>query len=366
MATVNEFYTDIAFHPGETLEEKLEELNMGPKEFSIRTGKPEKTIIAILKGDSSITPEMAILFESVLKIPARFWIKRQYNFDEYKAREKRTLAIKAAIDWTKCFPIADMVKNGWIGVQSKTEEYVAELFNFFGVSSPSAWENYFFNQQLKVSFRISLAHTKEPHAVSAWIRQGEIQANQLTCGTYSETKFKKSLSEIKSIMATQPDDFFEQLQKKCLTCGVRVVYTPCINKAPLSGATRWIDDNPLIQLTGRYKQNDRFWFTFFHEAGHILLHGKKDIFLEEIEYSDTDLKKEAEANAFAVEWTFSNEQEEEVLSAKPLTIESIQAFARKFNTHPAMIIGRFHKKELLHYALGRNFFVKLDFSNNQI
>ena len=363
MATVNEFYTDIAFHPGKTLEEKLGELKMGPKEFAVRTGKPEKTIIAIMKGDSSLTSEMAVLFESVLKIPADFWLKKQFRFDEYKAREKRALAIEEAKDWAKCFPIADMVKCGWLNARSKAAEKVAELFHFFGVSSPDAWKDYFFNQQLKVAFRISLAHTKEPFAISAWIRQGEIQASQLQCGAYSEAKFKKALKEIKNIMATQPNDFFEQLQKICLSCGVKVVYTPCIKKAPLSGATRWIDDNPLIQLTGRYKQNDRFWFTFFHEAGHILLHGKKDIFLEDIEYSDADMQKEQEADAFAVEWTFSNDQEEEVLNDPRLTIDIIQEFAAKFNTHPAMIIGRFHKKELLHYALGRDFFVKLDFSN---
>lgn len=48
----------------------------------------------------------------------------------------------------------------------------------------------------------------------------------------------------------------------------------------------WLDDTPFIQLTGRFKRNDVFWFTFFHEAGHILLHGKKDVFLENIEYAD--------------------------------------------------------------------------------
>lgn len=85
MATINQFKPDIVFHPGETLSEKLEELKMGPKEFAIRTGKPEKTIIAILKGDSSITSEMAVLFESVLKVPADFWLKKQFRFDEYKA-----------------------------------------------------------------------------------------------------------------------------------------------------------------------------------------------------------------------------------------------------------------------------------------
>ncbi len=364
MATVNEFHLDIAFHPGETLKEKLEELNIGVKEFSVRAEKPEKTIIAIINGESSITPEMAVIFENVLKIPARFWIKKQSSFDEFKAREKRAIAINNAKDWAKCFPIADMVKCGWINAPSKAEEKVVELFNFFRVSSPNAWENYFFNQQLKVAFRISLAHTKAPHAVSAWIRQGEIQAGELSCGDYSETAFKKSLEQIKTIMAHQPDDFFEQLQKICLACGVKVVYTPCIKKAPLSGAARWINDNPVIQLTGRYNQNDRFWFSFFHEAGHILLHGKKDIFLEDIAYSDADMQKEQEADDFAIKWTFSNEEESEVLNAIPLSPASIQKFATKFNTHPAMIIGRLQKKKLVHYAMGRAFFVKLDFSKN--
>lgn len=366
MATENEFYADIAFHPGETLEEKLEELKMGPKEFSVRTGKPEKTIIAVLKGDSAITPEMAVLFESVLKIPASFWIKRQFSFDEYKAREKRNLAIEEAKEWAKCFPIADMVKCGWLVEKKNPNDKVAGLFHFFGVSSPDAWRDYFCNQQLKVAFRISLTNTKEPYAISAWIRQGEIQARRLNCGEYVGSKFKTALKEIKTIMATQPFDFFNQLQQICLSCGVKVVHTPCIKKAPLSGAARWIDDNPLIQLSGRYLQNDRFWFTFFHEAGHILLHGKKDIFLEDIDYSDTDLQKETEANEFAVEWTFSKEQEKEILETRPITIEKISAFAKKFNTHPAMIIGRFQNMRLLNYSQGRDFFIKLDFPTNQL
>ncbi|CAN1548932.1 Cro/C1-type helix-turn-helix domain [Spirosomataceae bacterium] len=363
MSTKNEYYSNIAFHPGETLKEKLEELNMGPKEFAIRTGKPEKTIIAILKGESSLTPEMAILFENVLKIPARFWIKKQYIFDEFKAREKRAETLELAKNWAKSFPIKDMVQKRWIVASMKTEELVAELFSFFGVSSPLAWENYFYNKQLKVAFRISLAHTKDPFSISAWIRQGEIQSSKLICGNFSESLFRSALLQIKSIMATQPTDFFERLQSICLEAGVKVVYTPSINKAPLSGATRWIDNNPIIQLSGRYKQNDRFWFTFFHEAGHILLHGKKDIFLEDIEYSECDILKEEEANKFAEKWTFSDEQEEEVLTFGPLSLETIKIFASKFNTHPAMIIGRFQKKQLIPYSAGRDFFVKLEFTD---
>ena len=363
MATVNEFYSDIAFHPGETLAEKLEELNMGPKEFAVRTGKPEKTIIAILKGESSLTAEMAVLFENVLKIPARYWIKKQHNFDEYKAREKRNSTIESAIDWACQFPINDMVKSGWLPNVKSKEEKVVELFNYFGVSNPQAWEDFYFNQQLKVAFRISLSNTKEPFAISARLSQGEIQADKIEVKPYSEQKFKRSLGEIKLLMKNQPSDFFIQLQCLCSEAGVKVVYTPCIRKAPLSGATRWINDNPVIQLSGRYNQNDIFWFTFFHEAGHVVLHGKKEIFLEDIEYSESDRIKEEQANQFAVKWTFSLDEEKEVLKSLPLSEAKIIAFAEKFGTHPAIILGRLHREKRIPYAIGRQFFIKLNLSN---
>lgn len=57
---------------------------MSVKEFAVRILKPEKTVIAIIKGDSSITPEMAVAFENVTKIPANFWINRQRIYDKVK------------------------------------------------------------------------------------------------------------------------------------------------------------------------------------------------------------------------------------------------------------------------------------------
>jgi Zn-dependent peptidase ImmA (M78 family) len=126
---------------------------------------------------------------------------------------------------------------------------------------------------------------------------------ELEAKDYSEKKFKEALPRLKSIRANYPDGSFTQLQNICLEAGVKVVHTPHINKAPISGSTRWLNDTPFIQLTEQYNDINNFWFTFFHEAGHILLHGKKDIFLEKVEYSDKDLIKEKEADEFAKRWT---------------------------------------------------------------
>jgi HTH-type transcriptional regulator/antitoxin HigA len=358
----NQYTPQIAFHPGETLAEKLEELNMGPKEFAIRADKPEKTVIAILKGKSSITPEMAVQFEHVLKIPAHFWLNMQRNYDEYIAREERNELLAESTDWAKRFPIPSMIKQGWLPEKKSILEKTSELLSFFGISNSEAWENYYMNQHLKVAFRISLAHTKEPYAISAWLRKGELQAAELKAKEFNEAKFKSALQEIKTLMANHSQDFFKQLQNVCLEAGVKVVPTPCLPKAPSCGATRWINDNPVIQLSDRYKRNDSFWFTFFHEAGHILLHGKKDIYLEDIEYSEMDLEKEKEADNFAKHWTLTEDEEAQILAAFPLKIKDIEVFAKEFNTHPAIIIGRLQHNGVLPFSMGRNFIEPIEFN----
>lgn len=87
----------VVYHPGEILEEKLMEMGMGVKEFATRVSKPEKTIIAVLKCKSSITPDMAVAFEMVTRIPANMWLRHQKSYDEFIARKKREKALKEGL-----------------------------------------------------------------------------------------------------------------------------------------------------------------------------------------------------------------------------------------------------------------------------
>ena len=241
--TINNYTPSVVFHPGETLADKLEEMGMGVKEFAVRTSKPEKTIIAVIKGDSAITSDMSVAFETVTKIPAHFWMNKQRAYDEYIARQKRELLIQNSAEWAMLFPIADMVKKGWLAPCKTVREKVFQLFSFFGVSTSRAWEDYYFNQQLKVAFRISLAKTKEPYAISAWLRQGELQAANLEQDVvYSEKSLKELIPQMKTLIATHPQDFAIRLQTLCLQAGIKLIYTPCLPKAPING-TRLLQIN---------------------------------------------------------------------------------------------------------------------------
>ena len=82
------------YHPGVTLAEKLEEMGMSVQEFATQVSKPEKTIFAVINGSSSITSDMADSFESVTRIPASFWLRKQQIFDEYSSHRLRAWNVK--------------------------------------------------------------------------------------------------------------------------------------------------------------------------------------------------------------------------------------------------------------------------------
>lgn len=363
MTLTNQYSPDKVFHPATTLNEKLEEMGMSRKEFALRTGKPEKTIIAVLKEESSLTPEMAILFEKVTQIPAQFWINKQARYNEYIARSKHSEALEIASEWTKQFPYSEMAKHNWVEPTRVAKEKTINLLNYFGVASHNAWEKLYIETELKVAAYTSLKHTHQPHAISAWLRQGELEAKQTNPPSFDIKKLRSNIPAMRQLMIIQPPNFFEQLKKLCLQAGIILLFTPKLPKVPLSGSTRWLNNTPLIQLTARYRKNDSFWFTFFHELGHIILHGKKYISLENIDFAAADKAKEEEAHQFAISQTFTNDQEKEILQNKVLTEQQIIDYAKKFNTHPAMIIGRLQYDKYIPYSVGRQFMEPIDLSS---
>jgi Zn-dependent peptidase ImmA (M78 family) len=167
---------------------------------------------------------------------------------------------------------------------------------------------------------------------------------------------------MRQLMIDQSLGFFEKLQILCLRAGVILLFTPKLPKVPLSGSTRWLNNTPLIQLTARYKRNDSFWFTFFHELGHIILHGKKYISLENVDFAAANPEKEEEAHQFAIKHTFTKEQEIEILQNQSITEQDIIDYSEKFNTHPAMIIGRLQHDKIIRYSVGRQFLEPIDLS----
>lgn len=359
---INQFFPDEVFHPGETLSEKLSEIGISLKEFAIRCDMSEKTINEIVKGKAKISYETSMKFEKVLGIPAYFWIQRQSDYDEYMARLENIKQLEACVEWAKQFPVSEMEKKGWIAKGKNWIERTGLLLSFFGLYSSNAWNGFYMSQELKTAFRISLKQVQNPYAVSAWLRKGDLDIKDCEVkNEYNKKLLENSLPKMRDIMVAQPDAFFSQLQDVCSEVGIVLLHTPCLPNAPISGASRWFSDTPLIQMSCRFKRNDNFWFTFFHELGHILLHGKKDIFLEFDNGENIfDEAKEHEANEFAKEMTFSKELESKFLIDYEITHDDILSFAKTYRVHPSLIVGRLQHKEIIGYNKFRDLIIQIN------
>ncbi|MDP4238943.1 MAG: helix-turn-helix domain-containing protein [Bacteroidota bacterium] len=346
--------------PGDTIQETIAAMGMRQNELAERMGKPESKINDIIKGKEPITVNTALLLERVLGIPANFWLAREANYREELARIDQHQELQNLLEWAKLFPLSELRKRGYIRTKAITSELVAELLAFFGVASNNEWNKIYIEEKLTVAFRASLVRTPNPYAVSAWLRMGELQSKSVNAKEYNIAGFKQSLFCLRTLAKEQPDDFLEQLQEICAEQGVACVFTPSISNARICGATRWFSNKPLIQLSDRYKTNDHFWFAFFHEAAHILKHPRKEIFLEELDGTESDKEKEREADEFASKQLFSDKLIAGILKDK-VSEAMILNIAQKADIHPAFVVGRLQRYGKLNYGLFNKMKVPISF-----
>ena len=141
------------------------------------------------------------------------------------------------------------------------------------------------------------------------------------------SSFSSALQKIRPLTIERPEVFEPAMKKLCAEAGVALVFVPELPGTSLYGATRWLKPSKaLIQLSLRGKSDDHLWFTFFHEAGHILLHGKKEVYIEAQGngYKETDrISKEKEADLFAQDMLIPRDAFKNFLKENDFTHEGI-------------------------------------------
>jgi addiction module HigA family antidote len=341
------YVPDYAVPPGETLLETLATLGISQAELAERTGRPTKTINEIIKGKAAITPETALQLERALGVPAAFWNNRERQYRETLARLQEREGLQKVVKWLKGFPVAAMAKCGWIEASPDKVSQVQELLNFFGVASPDQW-NGVWGQEC-AQFRKPAAFPTDRGALAAWLRKGELEARDINCEPYNDDVFRAALQSVRGLTGEVPDIFVREIRQMCARGGVAVVFVPELPKTRASGATRWLTpQKALIQLSLRYKTDDHLWFTVFHEAGHIVLHGKRDIFLE----SGTppgDVTAEKEADRFAEDVLILRAEWNRFEAAGLYDRQSIANFARVQGIVPGIVVGRLQHAGLIPY-----------------
>jgi HTH-type transcriptional regulator/antitoxin HigA len=345
------FSPDWVSPPGDTILDFLEERDWTQQQLADRLGYSLKHVNQLIKAKVPLTEDAAIRLQNVLGASVGFWLTREAQYRERMALLEAAERQIAMVPWLERFPIKEMMDAGALGkrrLDAKSKpQLVGELLGFYGVASPDQWETQY--ECMQWSFRRSREDQADVAAISAWLRMGEKVAEKLDGPPYDETRFKTALTEIRGLTSLQPNEFQPRMQQLLHEAGVAFVLVPALPRAHVSGVARWLNAHrPLIQLSLYGKQNDKFWFSFFHEAAHILLHGrqKKSVFLDDPVKSGSLSKEEVEANVWARDFLIPIKLAA-AMASLPKTKTAVTEFARSIGVHPAIVVGRMQHDRLL-------------------
>lgn len=344
----NTYISDLAIHAGEFLEETLEEIGMTQVELANRLGRPIQAVNEIIKGKKSITSTTALELEDVLGIPSHIWLGLESEYQIVIARQEELKQMEEESKSLKNYPYADLVKLGFVKATTKAVEKVDELKRFFSVAKLAQIPQV---QAYEPAFRVANTNNVSNEAIATWIQAVRLKAKDMQTDKFDKKKLKDSLAQIKSLMNLDIKEAINQIQKILNSCGIALVLLPHFKNTKVHGATFWLDnEKAVIAMTLRGSYSDIFWFSFFHEIGHILLHPKREVFLEN-ECVDAKLEKqEDEANEFASETLINEKEYNKFVLKNDFSKESVLSFAEKLEIKTSIIVGRLMHDKIIHFS----------------
>lgn len=339
--------------PGDTLAELIDELGISQAELSRRMGRPLNAVNEMILGGKEITEDTALELERVLGTPAHFWLAREARYREFQARQRDADRTESRLEWLDKLPLKQLQEAGHLPKGRLTTAFKATLIEpalcFFGVASPQGWHGQY--DRVQAAFRrANPTKQTDNAAITAWLRLGEVQTIKADLPPFSAEKLQAAVAQMRTLTTLPAPQIGNGLKVRCAEAGVMLAFVPPFPRTHVSGVARWLGERPLIQLSLLGKWNDVFWFSFFHEIAHILMHPKRAVFLDDASSGDAaQSKEEKEANDFAANVLIPPVEKKRLANIVP-TEQAIEAFAKSIGIHPGIVVGSLQHKGVVPYA----------------
>lgn len=341
---MNGLSLDFIIHPGETIKEVLEEKQMNQEELAIRTGFSPKHVSEVVNGKKGISPSFAKSLEYVLGMPASFWINLQGIYDkeilDYKEQEEIdenevniVKSLKALIMYAENLELMTKTKN--------VISQIIELRNICNVNNLTYINNLVTSQ---IAFRKSETIETNVYVLYVWLRICELIAEKSNVeNEYNEEKLRANISNIKKCMFLEINEAVKELKRIFAECGIIFQVVKNFTGAPVQGFIKKSNNKIILSMTIRGAFSDIFWFTLFHEIGHLL---NGDIVNSNfIDYTDSKSNMEDSADEFARGVLINEDDFNNFIATQNLTETAIINFAKKQGVKPFIVVGRIQKEK---------------------
>jgi HTH-type transcriptional regulator/antitoxin HigA len=334
---------DVVHPPGTHLATWLKHHNMSQAEFARRVGLSTKHVNQITNGAVSLTPEVAVAFEKVTNLSARFWTRLEAAFRAQEARREDDAALEADVAVLREFPMREMERRGYFKVVGTTKvAKVRELLSFFSVANVEALRTV---AMQPAALRPSKAFKPNEAALAAWIRRAEILAADIETTPFNRDRCNEALVELRRLTYSPGTTWLEPLASICAGVGIALVIERELPGCRINGATKWLSPNKaMVALSLRHRRHDIFWFTFFHELAHLLRHSRRQTFIDAVGLGLPE-ELELDADRFASRLLIPPEHESDLASLH--TEQQVVSFAEKIGVSPAIVVGRMQHENLI-------------------
>jgi HTH-type transcriptional regulator / antitoxin HigA len=341
------FERDWRVSPGATVRAIMTSRDMLDGDVSAQLDLTLEQFSDLIDGRTEIDLDLADRLAGVLGPSSRFWLAREalYRRPPQKILPENLAGARSA--FIARMPVAEMRKLGWIDAYDRTnrQDIVLRFFE----DDYGDWRRNGRDLLEAVAFRTSRPEVADPAAVAAWLRQGVRRARSVSFSTWDPEGLAQALDEIRALTREKkPSVFIPRLADLCRQYGVAIVCVRTPAGCRASGATHFAPwGGPIIQLSFRYRSDDHFWFTVFHEIGHLLLHSASPMFVEGADYIAGE--EEVEADAFAQDALIQKDLQDEMLNLGR-DYRKVMRFAKRAGVSPGIIVGQLQKYNRIRYG----------------
>ena len=211
-------------------------------------------------------------------------------------------------------------------------ETVRQLLDILGVASLGAFRETWAHGG--VAYRRATVSREDAPALAVWLSLAERERDALgQVPLFDREALENLIPNLRSLTRDEPGEAIEQAKARLLAVGVVLCLVPPVPRLGVYGATRWINGTPVVQLSLLGKTDDQLWFTLFHELGHVLLHGQRDLYL-----LGAEGHAEAEANEYAAAVLVPEASRRKLPRRRD--ISAVEALAVELGIAPSIVLGQ--------------------------
>jgi len=339
---------EFIIHPGETLKEILEDRNMSQRELAIRTGVKEAHVSKLVNCLKPISVSFAKKLEYAFGVDASFWINLQANYEKEVAdfNEINMISKEELVIVERLKNIIEYIQEiGLLSQEAQESMLVIKLRKLLNISSLTVIPKI----SQSGAYRLALADNVDPYILFIWIRICDlITINQQTNQDLDIYKLRNKLSLIRKLTFEEDVETIHlKLREYLAECGIKFAIVKHFTGAPVQGVIKRNNDDTLsLIMTVRRKFADVFWFTLFHEIGHIL---NDDIEDKLIDYDFKKNEVEDSADEFAANALIDLDEYNSFVGSGDFSLKGIRQFCDEHDTPSFILIGRLQKDGHLKY-----------------